>query len=82
MSMLTFPYDIHLLQFVGLLLSHRSQEDFVFFFLKKDGRYDLLFPVRLILIIIDHYPPEIETMEMLMLAEINETLMHNRCKLI
>lgn len=26
-----------------------------------------------------HYPPEIETMEMLMLAEINETLMHNRC---
>lgn len=76
MSMLTFPYDIHLPQLVGLLLSHRSQEDF---FLKKDGRHDLLFPVCLILIIIDHYPPEIETMEMLMLAEINETLMHNRC---
>lgn len=51
----------------------------LFLFLKKDGRHDLLFPVCLILIIIDHYPPEIETMEMLMLAEINETLMHNRC---
>lgn len=36
MSMLTFPYDIHLPQLVGLLLSHRSQEDF-FFFKKRMG---------------------------------------------
>lgn len=34
--MLTFPYDIHLPQLVGLLLSHRSQEDF-FFFKKRMG---------------------------------------------
>lgn len=32
--MLTFPNDIHLPQLVGLLLSHRSQEDF---FLKRVG---------------------------------------------
>lgn len=60
MNMLIFPYDSHLSQLVGLLLSHRSQEDF-FFFPEKAEKYDLspftLAQVPFILIITDHSPP-------------------------